>query len=163
MDHDTQTASPAASPSAPPFRIDWNRHAAFLDFDGTLSAIVDQPDQARLVSGAADLLARLCDLTGGAVAVVTGRAIADVAPKLPADLLVISGSHGLELKMPHNAPTLTHRAEGLFDDATAALAEFATPRDLRIEAKPGAIALHYRNHPDLGPECRDAVDRIVAL
>lgn len=158
MDHSPATKTP----TAPPTGIDWTRHAAFLDFDGTLSPIVDQPDQARLADGVPDLLKRLSDMTGGAVAIVTGRAIADIAPKLPQDLLIISGSHGLELQHPGQSATLSHSAEGLFDTATAALKAFATPRDLRVEVKPGAIALHYRNHPDLGPACQRTVDDIAA-
>jgi trehalose 6-phosphate phosphatase len=148
-------------PTAPPPRIDWTRHAAFLDFDGTLSPLVDQPDQARLAPGVADLLIRLHDVTGGAIAIVTGRAIADIAPKLPQGLLTLSGSHGLELQHPGQPATLTHRAEGLFETAIAALETFAAPRDLRVEAKPGAIALHYRNNPDLGPDCQRCVTEIA--
>ena len=65
-----------------------------FDFDGTLSPIVAQPDQARMPP---DVLQRLVALSGYApIAIVTGRAIANIAPRLGFDPDYLVGNHGLE-------------------------------------------------------------------
>lgn len=66
----------------------------FLDFDGTLSEIVDVPADARPVAGAADLLARLSE-TAAVVAVVSGRSAHQLIEWLGPEV-EIWGLHGAE-------------------------------------------------------------------
>ena len=70
------------------------RAALLLDFDGTLSPIVDVPGDARPLAGAGEVLAALARRFA-VVAVVSGRPASFLEPLLPAGV-VISGLYGLE-------------------------------------------------------------------
>ena len=48
-----------------------------------------------------------------------------------------------------------------YDRRSVAADALAAAHDLLIEAKPGAVALHYRSRPDLGPLVRRTVDEAV--
>ena len=75
------------------------RAALFLDFDGTLSAIVSEPVAARPLPGVPALLARLASMVG-LVAVISGRPnsfLGQVLETPPGVLLV--GLYGLELAL----------------------------------------------------------------
>ena len=65
-----------------------------FDFDGTLAAIVDQPENAFISIEIAHRLAKLSSLTQ--VAVLTGRSIEDVRKRLRFKPAFIIGNHGLE-------------------------------------------------------------------
>jgi trehalose 6-phosphate phosphatase len=65
-----------------------------FDFDGTLAPIVATPEHAQLP---ADVLQRLLALSRHApVAVITGRSIADIRPRLGFKPAYLIGNHGLE-------------------------------------------------------------------
>ena len=72
--------------------------AVFLDYDGTLTPIVDRPDEARLAepmrAALADLAAR-CPVT-----IVTGRDVAVVRAFVLLDALGYVGNHGLDIAGP---------------------------------------------------------------
>ena len=74
---------------------DSDRIALFLDFDGTLVAIADRPDDVRLDRSTRQALMHLDTLLGGAVAIITGREIAAVDRFLDPLRLSIAGVHGL--------------------------------------------------------------------
>ncbi len=122
------------------------RLAVFLDFDGTLSPIVDRPDDARMTpSGgpALDRLAALCP-----VAIVSGRDLGDVRRRAGVPSLWYAGSHGFEYVSP-DGQAHEHEQAG---QAVAALAEAARELSARLSDVPGAIvetkrfalAAHYR-------------------
>lgn len=126
--------------------------ALFFDFDGTLVDIAPQPDAIAVEPGVPELLARLASLLGGAVAVVSGRPLADIDRHLQLARLPAAGVHGAERR---GADGLVRRiAVGSLDEP-AALIESLVKRHpgLRAEHKPGAIALHYRQAPELEHEC----------
>ena len=52
------------------------KSALFLDFDGTLVEIAATPDQVMVPPGLPDLLAQLYRQLGGALAIVSGRPLA---------------------------------------------------------------------------------------
>ena len=70
------------------------RSAVLLDFDGTLSPIVDVPAEARPLPGASEALAALA-ARFAVVAVVSGRPASFLEPLLPPGV-IISGIYGLE-------------------------------------------------------------------
>ncbi len=123
--------------------------AFFLDYDGTLTPIVSQPEDALLGEEMRDVLrqlARLCT-----VAVVSGRDRADVEPLVALDGLVFAGSHGFDirgpdLRMEHDG------GRGCLSDLEAAERDLRTLIErvpgARVERKRFAIANHYRNVSD---------------
>ena len=131
-------------------RLEW---AYFLDLDGTLLEFADHPAPAREDGRLRTLLAGLHRATGGAVAVVSGRSLADVdhllgpdGPRLPA-----AGQHGIERRdakgrVTHHRFAAT-RLERVRERLAAAI---ATRPGLVLEDKGASLALHYRRAPRLG-------------
>lgn len=118
------------------------------DFDGTLSPIVADPDDARLLPGAAEVLLRLRSLVGE-VAVVSGRPVAFLQDRCPGGLTMV-GLYGLEsvrggVRTDH--PTAGVWRETLSDVATAA--DLHGPVGMRVERKGLSLTLHYRGRPEL--------------
>lgn len=69
-----------------------------LDFDGTLSPIASKPGLAELPLQNKRLLQRLLRLKRARVAIVSGRALADIKRKVPVPGLIFVGNHGLEIE-----------------------------------------------------------------
>jgi len=131
-------------------------HAVFLDFDGTLVDIAERPDAIRVAPGLPDLLTALSSRAGGAVAVVTGRTVADVDRYLRPALLDICGLHGLERRV---GGTLS-RPEGLADlssEVAALRAAFSRRPGVLVEDKTVGVALHWRLAPEAEDEAKAAM------
>lgn len=112
-----------------------------FDFDGTLAPIVARPDDVR-VSAAVSL--RLAQLSlWRPVAIVTGRKVADVVPRLGFEPAYIVGSHGAE--DPELATSLAYAA-ALAPARARLSAHEAQLEDagVTMEDKGNSIALHYR-------------------
>lgn len=126
--------------------------AVFLDFDGTLVELAPRPDAVSLHPTLPGLLARLRGELDGALAIVSGRPVAEIDAQLQPLVLCAAGVHGVERR---GADGYIRRiATGEMRDA-AALVESLCLRHpaLRMEVKRGAIALHYRQAPELEEEC----------
>lgn len=125
--------------------------ALFLDFDGTLVEIAATPAAVTVPATLAPLLTRLADALGGRVAIVSGRAVADIRRLLPLPL-AIAGSHGQELALP-GQPALAPDRTPALDRAQAAVHAFVADRPgALVEEKPLGIGLHYRAAPALEAE-----------
>ena len=72
-----------------------------LDFDGTLTPIVDDPDSARLPPGVDRLLQLLSDRHP--TAIVSGRAIEKLQAWIDVPGLYFAGSHGFEIRGPNGS------------------------------------------------------------
>lgn len=125
-------------------------HAAlFLDFDGVLVDIAARPDATVVPPALPRLLARLYDRQGGALALISGRFVADLRKFLPDFPGLIAGSHGAELARGENVTT----AIGGDLDAAAmheAAYRLAEGHDaILIETKPLGVAMHFRADPSL--------------
>ena len=70
--------------------------ALFLDVDGTLLHIAATPDAVTIEPETVDLLRRVHAATGGALALITGRRIADVDRMFAPLALPVAGQHGFE-------------------------------------------------------------------
>src|SRR5262245_48673095 len=89
---------PDVLPSRAPPRLDRERHALFLDFDGTFVDFAPTPQSVKLRLGSRELLERTRDRLGGALALVTGRRISDLDHYLAPLELPASGVHGREFR-----------------------------------------------------------------
>jgi trehalose 6-phosphate phosphatase len=132
--------------------------AVFFDFDGTLSEIVNDPDSARLVDGAAaalTALSRLCP-----VAILSGRDLADVQQRIGLPGLWYAGSHGFELTGPdgtHHQNADAAASIPVLAEAAAALADqIGDIPGVALEHKRFGVAVHYRN------AARDRVGEVAA-
>ncbi|HKR24504.1 MAG TPA: trehalose-phosphatase, partial [Allosphingosinicella sp.] len=135
---------------SPPPPFDPDGAALFLDFDGTLVELADTPGAIRVSPGLAPMLERLRQRLGGRLAIVSGRAIADLERHLPAAGIAFSGSHGLELRLADGTRLPLSVPIGL-DAVRAEVERFAAPiPGLIVEGKPAGIALHYRLAPEHG-------------
>jgi trehalose 6-phosphate phosphatase len=134
--------------------------ALFLDVDGTLLEIESHPDDVR----AGPLLKHLLELAsgalGGALALVSGRAIASLDRIFSPLVLPAAGLHGLERR---GADGLVHYPAGFASrmaEARAGLIRFVeTHAGLLLEDKGAALALHFRNSPSHEGAAREAMDR----
>lgn len=128
-----------------------------LDFDGTLAPIVDDPDEARALPGAADALTRLARHVG-TVAVLTGRPAAVAADyggfHRVAGLsgLVVLGHYGADRWDADSGTTTLAAAPPEVDRARAALPRLLTaigaPEAVAVEDKGRSLAVHTRRTTD---------------
>ena len=149
------------SPGLPP-ALD-AQSALFLDVDGTLLEIAPRPEFVHIPPGLPALIARLAKQREGALALISGRPLAQL------DLLfqpwrgAAAGLHGIERR----------RADGTFecvvDSASQAalgriraeLAELVGEgRGLILEDKGGTVAIHYRTVPEREVEIRAFVEAL---
>jgi len=146
------------SPPAP--RLDW---AYFLDVDGTLIDIADTPDAVRVDTALLDLIARLQGASGGAVALVSGRALSFLESRLGTLRLPLAGQHGLERRDAagrvwiHAAPPA---AKSAIKQALAPV--LARHPGLLLEDKGLTLALHYRLAPHLAAYAHRLMARLAA-
>lgn len=131
-----------------------------VDFDGTLAPIADRPEDARADPRVLALLAQAAALPQTAVAVVSGRGLADLHERIDAAAgLWLVGAHGAEIDGPH----FSKRADdvALVLEAIAEPLRRAAPESEGFvhERKPVSIAVHYRQVGDATAAL--AVDTIV--
>lgn len=138
-------------------------HAAlFLDFDGTLVEIAPRPDAVHVPDHLPGLLQRLTEGLGGALAIVSGRALAELEHFLPVPL-PMAGDHGATLRpdplQPAVLPVLPSPPAAWRAQADALVARH--PGAL-VEDKTHGFVIHYRQAPDLGPEAAALLATLVA-
>ena len=140
------------------------RLGLFLDMDGTLSEIVERPEDARV---SRNIGASLEALAGrlALVAVVTGRS-ADVAEStVGVPGLVYAGNHGLERRENGQAwlaPEAEDHRESLgrlFQD----LAKRFSTGGYVMEDKGGSFAIHYRHTSDPEASRREMLEALDSL
>ena len=120
--------------------------AIFLDYDGTLTPIVDDPAEATLPAKTRKVIKRLAEQYS--VAVISGRDLVDVQNMVGIEDIAYAGSHGFDIAGPGEQ----HRYQERGVDFLPALdrAEAELPKALenipgvRVERKRFAIAVHYR-------------------
>ncbi|HET7266679.1 MAG TPA: trehalose-phosphatase [Oleiagrimonas sp.] len=145
-------------PPLPEPRSSW---ALFLDVDGTLAGFRDDPDDVRVPASLKATLAALHAVSGGAVALVSGRHLRDLDRLLGPPLVAASGLHGLQRR----------RADGSRDDIAPASdqadilhrhvdALAARMPRLGVEDKGVCMTLHYRATPALEQAVTDAARAI---
>jgi trehalose 6-phosphate phosphatase len=148
---------PRATP--PPPSVAW---AYFLDVDGTLIDLAERPDAVHVDTELLDLIARLHRASGGAMALVSGRALSDLNQRLGALHVPLAGQHGLERRDAagrlwiHAAPPA---AKGAIVDALAPV--LARHAGLLLEDKGLTLALHYRRAPHLADYAQRLMERLA--
>lgn len=127
-------------------RLSGRRPAVFLDYDGTLTPIVDRPEDAVIsdeMREAVRGLARRCT-----VCVVSGRDRYVVQELMGLDDLVVAGSHGFDIWSPTEGE-VRHEASGRFEELVTEVEErlrraLAGIEGALVEPKSTSVAAHYR-------------------
>jgi trehalose 6-phosphate phosphatase len=138
--------------------------AVFLDYDGTLTPIVSQPEDAWLSDSMRQTLGELA-ARAPVVAILSGRDLDNIRRRVNIDSIVYAGSHGFDIAGPRGLrrqmateflPTLDLAEKELH----AALDGIS---GARVERKRFSIAVHYRNvKEDDASKVARAVNEVAA-
>lgn len=124
--------------------------AYFLDIDGTLIDFQDSPASVSTVSAQRLALARLRRRAGGALAIVSGRSIADIDRIFHGTQVAVAGQHGAERRNARGRYTRVITGGESLIRVRDRLAEVVTRHPgLLLEDKGASLALHYRRTPRL--------------
>ena len=139
------------------------RPACFFDYDGTLTPIVERPEDALL----SEQMRRA--LTEAArrfpVAIISGRDLEDVRRLVGIPELVYAGSHGFDIAGPElrlELPEGAHALDPLREAAHELAERLESVPGARLEPKRFAVAVHYRQTAAADvPRVESAVDEVI--
>jgi trehalose 6-phosphate phosphatase len=119
--------------------------AIFLDYDGTLTPIVSQPENAWLSESMRKAVRELAARVP--VAILSGRDLDDIRRRVNIDAIVYAGSHGFDIAGPRGlrrqmATELTPNLDQAENELREVLDGIP---GARVERKRFSIAVHYRN------------------
>lgn len=127
-------------------RLQNKRVAVFLDYDGTLTPIVERPDQALLSEAMRQTIRELA--TCCPVAIISGRDRSDVQRLVDIDTIIYAGSHGFDIAGPQGMPLQYEKGVDFLpaiEHAEKALRQkLAGVEGALVERKKFAIAVHVR-------------------
>lgn len=134
--------------------------ALFLDFDGTLASIQDDPETVWLPEGGALRLMRVSRFLEGRLVIISGRDIRDLSRRVPTGLWR-AGGHGLNVLAPDDP--VPDEMPGAPETLLTALRELPDRHPgVRIEEKGALVAIHYRQAPQLREPLHKALEDICA-
>ena len=143
----------------PPF----DRAAFLLDLDGTLLDIAPAPDQVVVPPGLADNLRKLRTYCGNALAIVTGRPIAQVDALLGGVPYAVAGEHGTAIRYaPRQAVQTLAMPDVPPHWLTTAATSAAHHPGAMLETKSHGLVLHYRAAPQAGRALHDVLQQLMA-
>lgn len=137
-------------------------YAFFFDIDGTLAEIAPSPGAAVIDAETLVAIGLLRDKTGGAVALVSGRQIAEIDRLTGLPDLFLAGVHGAEIRdASGNVSSAASPPDVLREICKSATARFADLDGVLIETKPVSVALHYRLRPAAAADIAAFADEVV--
>jgi trehalose 6-phosphate synthase/phosphatase len=140
--------------------------ALFLDYDGTLVEIAGHPSKVQMRESMREALLAGLRRRDTELAIVSGRALADLRAQLGLQGAVLVGNHGLEIEGPGLAhfvhPDLPHFAGRLEELAQELRAQ--AEEGVWVEEKGASLTVHYRDadpalQPRIAERVREAVRR----
>ncbi len=134
--------------------------ALFFDFDGTLSEIVANPDDALLFPGAKECLEKMASRDDMVVGIVSGRALDDVKERVGVSGILYSGNHGAEIEVGEMRLHFGEKGEfsQLADFHSSIRARVKGIEGLVIEYKDYSLSIHVRS---LRPSDENRVKKII--
>ncbi|MYD69490.1 MAG: trehalose-phosphatase [Acidobacteria bacterium] len=127
-------------------RLTRGRVGVFLDYDGTLTPIVDRPEQATLAAGTRDRLTRLAERCP--VTIVTGRDVAVMRGFVQLEQLGYAGCHGMDIDGPTGSGLRYEAAAALLPEVDSAERALRGALDgidgVLVERKRYSVSTHYR-------------------
>lgn len=147
--------------------LDGRTPVIFLDYDGTLTPIVERPNRAVLAEPMRRIVQRLAERFP--TTIVSGRARNDVAYRVGLDDVNVAGSHGFDIAARDGAGRpitreVAHDVKPVIRTAAERLEEALADIDgVLIEPKTFTVAVHYRRVAGEDLEALEAaVDRVLA-
>jgi trehalose-phosphatase len=133
----------------------------FLDFDGTLTSIVERPEMARLSPEIKDMLIRLSRRDHLTVAVISGRALDDIQTLVGISDLIYAGNHGMQISgqnlrfVEPTAVALRAALQQMSQNLTASLHHID---GVEVEIKGLTTSIHFRRAAEVD---RNRIAQIV--
>ncbi len=119
----------------------------FLDYDGTLSPIVENPHKADLPEKTKNILKSLSLLKEIKLAIISGRSLNDLKSKVGINKIIYSGNHGFEVSGTKKKPKIGNLAaylkklKKIKEELEAELLKF---KGAIVEDKKISLTFHYR-------------------
>jgi len=136
--------------------------AFFLDVDGTLLEIAATPSDVSVDIALLELIGQLFRISGGALALISGRSISDLEKLLGTLRLPLAGQHGLERRDSAGRLWIHAAPPGAKCAIKEALAPVLTRHPgLLLEDKGLTLALHYRQAPHLAAYSHRLMERLM--
>lgn len=137
-------------------------HALFLDLDGTLLDFAPTPAEVVVPTGLHNMLARHVEARDGALAILSGRTLADI-DVVTGSVLPAGAEHGFVLRdatgLIHSPVKATaNRTEWRKALETAAM----TMPGVVIELKTATLVAHFRRAPERGDALRRLCESLIA-
>ncbi len=141
------------------------RPVIFLDYDGTLTPIVNNPEDALLSDGMRDILKKLAAKC--AMAIVSGRDREDVKNMVGLEQLYYAGSHGFDISGPDGMSMENKGGRECLPSLDESEKELRKRlvgiAGARVERKRFAIAVHFRNANEKDiPKIKETVQVVLA-
>jgi len=145
--------------TTPPASPDLSQAAMLLDVDGTIVDFAPTPREVFVSAALRETLERLLKLTGGALALVSGRPLKELDLLFAPLLLPVVGGHGAEIRPTPAGRVHRYARKPLSRELRGRLATIAAKvPGIILEDKDYSLAIHYR----LAPE-KEAVIRAAVL
>jgi trehalose 6-phosphate phosphatase len=136
-------------------------HAVFLDMDGTLIDLAATPDAVIVPPDLQSILRRAATRAGGALAILSGRKLADIDRLLGAHL-ACAAEHGAILRSPEGIVTQNVQRPAAYSHWLKILSRYAALMPgILIEEKQFSLVVHYRQAPEHEAELGQLVERLI--
>ncbi len=144
--------------------LDLSAIALFLDVDGTLLEIAARPQAVSVPDDLRERLRALQPAAGGAVALISGRAIAELDELFAPLALPSAGLHGFERRDAQGAyRRMPPPSPAALEASRAAMLQLTRSHSgLLMEDKQFALALHYRGAPWLEDAVVQSMEAVAA-
>lgn len=130
---------------------DNNRIFLFLDYDGTLTKIVSEPDKAELSPEVREVLKKVSQRPNIFLAIISGRSLDDIISKVRLKSILYAANHGLEIYDGKKKFTLKKIPSEFFLNLSSfkiKLRKYLSKTEgVIIEDKGSILAIHYRKVP----------------
>ena len=132
--------------------------ALFLDFDGTITEIARLPGEVHLEPAVKAAVIAKSRILSGALAIISGRTIAEIDGYFAPLRLSSAGMHGAEIRLANGERVVINTgSRRSFAIAGARIRQLVSKYPgVVLEEKPLGLSLHYRAAPERATMCWDA-------
>lgn len=145
--------------SVPP--VVTGNYAFFFDVDGTLAEIKPHPDEVTLPAEVRQSLQQIAQRHNGALALISGRSMAELDALASPCRFPLAGVHGAERRDINGQTHIVTLPADLLAAMEARLTA-GLPAGCELEVKGMAFALHYRQAPEQGGAVLRLAQTVVA-